>query len=164
MVIHSMPSASGDSAGKYGVVEPTLDQDNAKYASQYPESFGEWQARNYFHYSPALKAWTSNADTPVTPVPTSRFSPFLSFQLLLGGFALLFIALAILRVREWRAVQKRFKQAEKMEKRAEESQQRVIESRERALQAYALQEKNHELFLEQTRLLREILDTLKQKS
>jgi hypothetical protein len=67
-------------------------------------------------------------------------------------------------VREWRVVQKRFKQAEKMEKRAEESQQRVIESRERALQAYALQEKNHELFLEQTRLLREILDTLKQKS
>jgi hypothetical protein len=48
MVIRFLPNQGGTGPSKYGVVEPTLDQDIEKIQSQYPESFGDWRTRNYF--------------------------------------------------------------------------------------------------------------------
>ena len=166
IVIHQIPLNSPLGATKYGAVEPTLDQDNDKLESQHPNSFPDWSARNTFYYKPEAKSWISQADMHFeqgpNPAAAPRFNPFFSFSLLLGSMALIAVALAILRVREWRAVQKRIKQAEAAEKRVEEIQQRMVDSRERTLKAYALQEENHKLVIEQTRLLQEILETLKQ--
>jgi hypothetical protein len=80
-----------------------------------------------------------------------------------GGVVLFIGALMVLRFREARAVQRRFKQAEEAEKRiVSNSEQRILDSKDRIALSQALQQKNHELLTEQTQLLREILSTLKQ--
>lgn len=164
IVIHSL-SGTNNGATKYGVVEPTLDQDNAKFESQYPESFNEWRSRNMFYYKPQEKAWIDVAHMKFTPATDFAHSANLAMNsayLLIGGFLLLIIALVALRVRESRAIRKRFKQAEEVEKRTLTSLDRTEAAREQTRKGYETQQKSHDLLVEQNLLLQEILDTLKQ--
>jgi cell division protein FtsB len=164
IVIRELPGTT-NGATRYAAVEPTLDQDNARFASQYPESFNDWRSRNSFYYKPQEKAWVDSADmkfTPSTDFSHSANVVMNSFYLFIGAFVLLIIGLIALRLRESRAVQKRFKQAEEVEKRTLTSLDRTEAAREQTLKGYETQQKSHDLLIEQTRLLQEILDTLKQ--
>ena len=159
MIIRAFPEPTANGTTKYGVVEPTLDQDNAKFESQYPESFNDWRARNSFYYKPEAKAWIDSADMHFTPLPASGVfgkHPFLSFYIIIVCTFIIIFGLIILRLREWRAVQKRFKESAVVE-------QRLLKTGERSERAFTLQEQLVEHQIEQTRLLREILDALKQK-
>lgn len=165
IVIRDIPGTTNGST-KFAAVEPTLDQDNAKFESQYPESFSDWHTRNIFYYKPQDKAWIDQAHVKFTPFAETVHSANLARNaayLLLGALTLLVIGLVALRLREARAIQKRFKHAEEVEKRTLTSLDRTEAAREQTSKAYETQQKTHDLILEQTRLLQEILDTLKQK-
>ncbi len=171
IVIRDLPGTN-NGATKYAAVEPTLDQDNAKLESQYPESFNDWRVRNSFYYKPQEKAWVDHDHMKFTPSADFTHSANLAMNsayLLIGGFLLLIIGLVALRLREARAIQKRFKHAEEVEKRtlasldrSEAAFDRTEAAREQTRKSFETQQKTHDLILEQTRLLQEILDTLKQ--
>lgn len=165
IVIRDLPGAN-NGATKYAAVEPTLDQDNAKLESQYPESFNDWRARNTFYYKPQDKAWVDHDHMKFTPFADTVHSVNLARNaayLLLGALTLLIIGLVTLRLREARAIQKRFKHAEEVEKRTLASLDRTEAAREQTRKSFETQQKAHDLLVEQTRLLQEILDTLKQE-